>query len=75
MSINPDQIGWIGTAFFFAGGLLIVRKKRLGFICNLMGNLTFVCMGWLADLYSIVVVSIGFLVLNVYGIIKWRRKQ
>jgi hypothetical protein len=69
----PDIIGWVGNVFFIYGVYALGLKKVHGFHCNILGNLAYVAQGIMLGIPSLYVLSIGLVLLNIKGIIEWRK--
>jgi len=67
-----DLIGWIGNVFFIFGVPALAQKKVIGFYLNIVANLCYVLQGYLVGVPSLMVISIFLVILNIYGIVKWR---
>jgi len=72
---TPDLIGWGGTAFFIYGVWAIGDKKISGFYFNFLGNMAYLVQGFLVDLYSLVFLSFLLMLLNIRGVIQWRKND
>ena len=70
---TPDQIGWIGNIFFVYGVWAIGEKKISGFYVNYIGNFTYLIQGAFLGMYSLIMLSTILMLLNVVGIVKWRK--
>lgn len=70
---TPDLIGWIGNLFFVYGVWAIGERKVSGFYVNYIGNLAYLIQGAFLTLYSLIVLSSILMLLNVVGIVKWRK--
>ena len=72
--ITPDFIGWVSNVFFVYGVYNIGIKKINGFYHNIVGNLGYVIQGVLLNVPSLVVLSIILILLNIKGVIEWKKK-
>lgn len=70
-----DLIGWIANIFFVIGVLLIAKKKIHGFWVNCIGNLGYAIQGYLLDTWSLFWLSLLLIIINIYGIIEWRKQN
>ena len=68
-----NEIGWLGNLFFIAGAMLLTHKNVKGWYCNGLGNICYIIQGVLAGLNSLWAISGFLLVINLYGIVKWRK--
>lgn len=73
--MNPDLIGWIGNIGFIIGMLLIARKRSEGFYLACIGNVSYLVVGILLKLSSAIILSAVLGILNIYGIIRWRKDE
>lgn len=70
-----DILGWIGNIGFILGSFLIARKRIEGFFAFSLGNAMYVIIGIILKTSSLWAISIYLLVMNLYGIINWKRKN
>lgn len=68
-------VEWLATILCLTGGLLIVYKNIYGFHLNLAGDVLFVIFGFLTGHYGVLTLSFCYGILNIMGIIWWRRDQ
>ncbi len=68
---KADSIGWIGTAGFMIGSVLLAYKSPLGFTANIIANGCYLFQGKWAKLPSLITISIVLIVLNVFALYKW----
>ena len=68
---RADVIGWIGSAFFGLGTILLAYKSMWGFILNLIGNLCYVKQGHMVGLKSLTILSMVLSILDLFGLYKW----
>lgn len=69
--MNVDILGWIGNIGFIVGSFLIARRDIKGFYFFGLGNLLYLFVGLFTGIYSLVLISIYLLTMNIYGIINW----
>lgn len=71
-----DIYGWIGNIGFLVGALLLAYKKPIGCMWwNIMGNGFYVLTAYLTNTPSLFWLSIILAMINVAGIINWKRKK
>ena len=68
-----NEIGWIGNGFFIIGAMFLTHKNINGWYCNLFGNLCYIIQGFLIGLNSLWAISVFLLLINLYGIINWKK--
>jgi len=69
---TADIIGFIGALFFIAGAFLLAYKSSLGFGCNVVGNALFAIQGGIVRLWSLIILSIALIMVNLIGIWRWQ---
>ncbi len=57
----------------FCAIYLLGSKNRLGFVVMMAGNVCWAVIGVWAHSYAMVLANIGFLALNIRGMVKWAR--
>lgn len=69
--------GWIGNLFFILGAIFLARKWISGWYCQIIANLCHVMFSILVGIEAISIgaLSILLIILNYYGIKKWRKSQ
>lgn len=67
-------IGWIGNVLLLAGAWLLVKKRSAGFWCYIFGSLAYLLVGVFTPMPSLIFLNAVFLVINIYGVVKWRQK-
>lgn len=72
---KADFIGWVANIFFIFGVYQIGEKKISGFYFNTVGNLLYVVQGYMTALYSLTILSIILVLLNIKGIYQWRKDE
>ena len=70
-----DILGWIGNIGFISGSFLIARKRVEGFYTFALGNLLYIILGVLLRMTSLWAISCYLLIMNIYGIINWRKYE
>jgi len=71
--IIEQILGWTGTLFFFYGVYALAKKNVLGFYSNGMANILYGIQSILMQNWALLICSIGLLIINIYGIIKWSK--
>lgn len=71
----PDIIGWVGNVFFIWGVYALGKKNIKGFYSNAFGNFMYVVQAYLLGIPSLFWLSWGLIVLNIKGIIEWRKES
>jgi hypothetical protein len=66
-----EIIGWIGNIGFISGVIWLSKKSILGWYANILGNVMYLWQAALMNNMSLVWLSAGLIVLNLYGIYKW----
>ena len=72
---TPDLLGHIGYVFLLAGLFLLSRKKTIGWLFRIIGDLFWVTVGFLLGMSAIWFWCLVFLCLDIYGYISWKKKQ
>lgn len=71
--MTADMIGWIGNIFFVYGVYVLGKKKISGFYANAIGNLAYVIVGIMKSTSSLACLSVLLIILNIMGILEWRK--
>lgn len=69
-----NWLGWTGNLLYLLGVWLLANKRVSGFVSSFFANILYFIMGLLLSISSIWMLSIGLGILNIIGIVKWRRK-
>ena len=66
----------LGMLFSLGGNLLIIFKKKSGWLAWIVGNLLWIAINFI-DVLNIpmVLMYVVYLVINVLGYIEWKRKE
>lgn len=67
-----DLLGHLGYALVFAGGILLARKNRAGWLLRVAGGLVWTAIGITMGMSSIWVWGLLFLALDSKGYMSWR---
>lgn len=72
-----NTIGWIGNIFFILGAIFLAKKWIVGWHCQILGNVSYVLFALLMGLegMSLCALSILLIVINIFGLKKWSKKQ
>ena len=68
-----DILGWIANVFFVFGMISLAHKKIKGFYFNTVGNVIYIEVGRQTETYSLMVISVFLICVNVYGVWKWKK--
>jgi|WetSurMetagenome_2_1015567.scaffolds.fasta_scaffold508031_2 hypothetical protein len=67
-------LGWGGNILFGVGGYQIANKKMSGFISQGLANILYVIQAIMLHNVSLMWLSIGLGLFNVYGIYMWKKE-
>lgn len=70
-----DLLGHIGYAFLLGGHFLIARKNKWGFTARIVGGIIWALLGIPLEMYSIVIWSILFTILDIKGFYHWSKNE
>lgn len=70
-----DLLGYVAYTFIFFGSYLIAKKKSVGWLYRILGNVMWVGLGLALGLTSIVVAEVIFIALDSYGFKQWRKDE
>lgn len=70
-----DLVGYFANIFYVLGVILLAHKNKLGFVCCFIANSSYIVVGILSNLSSIIVISVILDILNVYSYIKWAKEE
>lgn len=73
--MTPDTFGWIASVAMLVGGYGVAHKKLWGLWAFLWGNAAWAVIGLVTGLYSLLVLSLAFCVMDFYAINMWRRND
>jgi len=68
-------LGWVGNIGFLFGALLLTRKKIYGWHLQIVANLLYVIQAHLLGNYSLLVLSIILIFVNIYGCYNWTKNK
>jgi hypothetical protein len=69
-----EAIEYIASALAFFGAFLLAKNTEIskwGFVAYIISNMFFVAWSIMFEVWGILTMNIGFLIINVYGIKKW----
>lgn len=69
---NLDIISWVNTFFSILGNILVIKKKRSGFMVWIVSNITWIVIDIIAEVYSQAALFVIFTIIAIYGFIKWK---
>jgi len=68
-------LGWVGNIGFLLGALLLTRRKISGWYLQIVANLLYVVQAHRLDNYSLLVLSIILIFVNIYGCYNWSKNK
>lgn len=68
-----EILSWVANIFLFSGLVLIGRKKKIGFIFNVLGEACYMLTGMFAGIVGLAVASGVFIIPNIIGYIRWAK--
>jgi len=68
-----NMLGWIGNAGFIIGSYLIAKRKIVGFYFFSVANSLYIIIGFMSKIPSLWAISCYLVIMNVYGIITWKK--
>ena len=66
-----EQIGWIGNFCFLTGGYLLTKKKKFGWVYQILGNLAYFIQALFMNNISLWILSLILIGINIYGLYNW----
>ena len=70
-----DLLGHVLYLFLLGGMLLLARQNRIGWLVRMTGSLGWGVLGFFLGMTSIMTWCAVFASLDVYGYLKWKRKD
>jgi len=74
MNLFLELTGWLGNICFFLGAILTAKAKRSLFIWQIGGNLFYNIQAISSHNYSLFILGIVLICVNIVGWINWRNK-
>ena len=66
----------LGTIFSLGGNILIILKKRSGWLAWIIGNLLWIGFNFAGTInWPMVLMYLVYIVINITGFIKWSKKK
>lgn len=77
MNINLILIlSILGTIFSLGGNILIILKKRSGWLAWIIGNILWIGINFLGTMnWPMVLMYLVYIIINISGFIKWSKKE
>ena len=69
---NLVIVSWINILASILGNILIIKKKRSGFLAWVFSNIIWIIIDCHTGLYSQAVLFVIFTIIAIYGFIKWK---
>ena len=67
-------IDWLAGVLTILGIYLLGGKKKAGFIVMIIGNISYMAFGLIANSSGVIVANFVFLIMNIRGFINWTKK-
>ena len=66
----------LGSVFSLGGNVLIMMKKKSGWITWIIGNLLWIIYNFLSEFnLPMVLMYVVYMVINIIGFLKWKRSE
>jgi len=69
---NLTIISWVNALASIIGNILIIKKKRSGFLVWVFSNIIWIIVDCSVGLYSQAALFVVFTIIVIYGFIKWK---
>ena len=69
-----DMWGWVFSAIYAVGNIMIAKKHRPGWLFRIVGALGWIWVGFSVGLTSIFFIEGTAVVTSIYGFHKWKNK-
>jgi hypothetical protein len=66
---------WIAGGCELTGSYLVGNKRKIGFICNAVGNAVWTYVAIKTEIYGLLLVVVPSLVLSGRNWLRWRRQE
>lgn len=70
-----NTIGWVANVFCIYGVYAIGNKNIVGFYSTIIANILYVTQSYLMNNSALLWLSLVLIILNIKGIINWRKKD
>lgn len=71
-----EILGWLGNAAFLSGAIILARGNAIwAQILNIFGNALYIFFALLVRTPSLVALSIILIIINIIGIMQWRKQH
>ena len=68
-------IDWVATVFTFLAIYMIGNKNRYGFVIMMIGNASWIIIGYLTESIAMMVANGAFIAVNIRALIKWSASE
>lgn len=66
----------LGSVFSLGGNILIMLKKKSGWITWIIGNLLWILYNFLSEFnLPMVLMYVAYMIINMAGFIKWKKNE
>lgn len=66
----------LGSVFSLGGNILIMLKKKSGWITWIIGNLLWIIYNFLSEFnLPMVLMYLAYMIINIAGFLKWKRNE
>lgn len=72
--LNFMILEWSGAILGLIGAVFVTKKQTLGFLIVGVYNILWCVLGVFREQYGIVFLMVTYLVLNLWGYVKWKRE-
>lgn len=66
-------VGWISTLLVILGRFFIAYKKKVGFLCVIVGGIGIGVQAYMIDNWSIVFLAVVLCIIDTFGWFYWRK--
>ncbi len=70
-----DLIGWIANCFILFGMYNIAKQRHTGFYFNIIAHAVWSIQSLILAMSSLFVIDILLIIMNIFGIRKWKRRK
>lgn len=75
IKLIAEIIGWLGNIAFLAGAVATAKKHKSLFIGQFFGNFWYTIQALILVNYSLLILSIILIIINIYGWINWSKNE